>query len=85
MKSTPVKKRSARKSLCLFTNILDVKQKTEKRCIEAAKSKRKAVKVGTSLWTKKKNEKDIKKKRADQTQYLCMDDMSSPSCSITNF
>ena len=28
MASTPVKKPSARKSLCLFTNILDVKPKT---------------------------------------------------------
>ena len=27
--STPVKKPSARKYLCFFTNILDVKQKTE--------------------------------------------------------
>ena len=27
MTSTPVKKQSARKSLCLFTNILDVKKK----------------------------------------------------------
>ena len=27
--STPVKKPSARKSLCLFTNILDVKPKTK--------------------------------------------------------
>ena len=34
--STPVKKPSTGKSLCLFTNILDVKQKTEKRHIVAA-------------------------------------------------
>ena len=33
MTSTPVKKSSARKSLCLFTNILDVKPKTAKRLI----------------------------------------------------
>ena len=31
MPSTPVKKPSARKSLCLFTNILDVKPKISKR------------------------------------------------------
>ena len=31
MTSTPAKKPSARKSLCLFTNILDVKPKTAKR------------------------------------------------------
>ena len=53
MTSTPVKKPSARKSLCLFTNILDVKPKTEKRRIVAAKSKRRAMKVGTIQWTKK--------------------------------
>ena len=32
MPSTPVKKPSARKSLCLFTNILDVKPKTTFCC-----------------------------------------------------
>ena len=31
MTSTPVRKPSASKSLCLFTNIFDVKKKTEKR------------------------------------------------------
>ena len=31
MTSSPVNKPSARKSLCLFTNILDVKHKTAKR------------------------------------------------------
>ena len=52
--STPVKKPSARKSLCLFTNILGVKPKTEKRRFVAANSRRKALKVGNSLWTKKR-------------------------------
>ena len=51
--STPVKKPSARKSLCLFTNILAVKPTTAKRCFVAAKSRRKAMKVCNSLWTKK--------------------------------
>ena len=37
MTSTPVNKSSARKSLYLFTNILDVKNKISKRCIVAAK------------------------------------------------
>ena len=55
--STPVKKPSARKSLCLFTNILDVKPKTEKRHIVAAKSKRRAMNVGTIQWTKKTRRK----------------------------
>ena len=53
MKSAPVKKPSARKSLCLFTNILDVKTKTAKRRIVVAKSEHRAMKVGTSQWTKK--------------------------------
>ena len=55
MKSTPVKKPSARKSFCIFTNILDVKPKTSKRCFVAAESKSEAMKVGNNLWTKKKN------------------------------
>ena len=61
MTSTPVKKPSAGKSLCLFTNILDVKPKTEKCHILAARLKRRAMKLGTSQWTKKKNEKGIQK------------------------
>ena len=60
MTSTPVKKPSARKSLCPFTNILDVKPKTEKRRIVAEKSKRRSIKVGNSLWTKKKSERIFK-------------------------
>ena len=51
MKSTPVKKPSARKSLCLFTNIFDVRKKTEKRLVGSSKSKHRAIKVGNSLWT----------------------------------
>ena len=37
MTSTPLKKPSTRKSLCIFTNILNIKPKTEKRRIVAAK------------------------------------------------
>ena len=55
MTSTSVKKRSARKSLSLFTNIFYVKKKTAKRRIGAVKSKSRAMKVSTNLWTKKKN------------------------------
>ena len=50
MNQTTVKK-SARKSLCLFTNISDVKNKTAKRCVGAAKSKLRSIKVGNILWT----------------------------------
>ena len=53
MPSTPDKKPSARKSLCLFTNILNVKPKKVKCRFVAAKSKRRSMKVGTSLCTKK--------------------------------
>ena len=41
MTSTPVKKKSARKSLCLFTNILYVKKETDTRQVRPAKSERK--------------------------------------------
>ena len=60
MTSTPVKKPSDRKSLCLFNNILDVKPKTEKCRIVAAKSKIRAMKVGTSQRTKKKTKRALK-------------------------
>ena len=53
---TSVKKQSARKSLCLFTKILDVKQKTAKRRIVAAKFKHRAMKIGTIQWTQKSEE-----------------------------
>ena len=53
MPSSPVKKPSARKLLCLFTNILDVKPTTAKRRFFAAKSRRKSMKLCNSLWTKK--------------------------------
>ena len=54
LSSSPVNKPSARKSLCPFTNILNVKNKIAKRRIGAAKFKRRAIKVGNSLLTKKK-------------------------------
>ena len=57
MTSIPVKKPSARKSLCLFTDILDVIPKTTKRRIVAEKYKRRAIKVGNILWTKKTKRK----------------------------
>ena len=44
--SRPVKKPSAQKSLCMFTNILEVKKKTAYCRVGAAKSKRKAIKFG---------------------------------------
>ena len=55
MPSTSVQKTSDRKSLCLFTNILNVKHKTEKRHVGAVNAKHRAMKVDNSLWTNKKN------------------------------
>ena len=53
MTSTPVNEPSVSKSLCLFTNILDAKPKTENRRIVAEKSKLRSIKVGNNQWTKK--------------------------------
>ena len=47
--SSPVKKPSASKSLCLFTTILDVQPKTSKRRFVAAKAILKVMKVVNSL------------------------------------
>ena len=52
MTSTPFKKPHARKSLCLFTNIFDVK-KTATRQFGAAKSKCKAIKFLNTPWALK--------------------------------
>ena len=52
MTSTPIKKPSAQKSLCFFTNILDVK-KTACLRVEAGKFKRKAIKFGNKPWALK--------------------------------
>ena len=57
MTSAPVKKPSARKSLCIFTNMLDVKNKTATCRFISAKSKRKAIKYGTTPWALKTNRK----------------------------
>ena len=54
MTSSPVKKPSARKSLFLFTNILDVKPTTAKLRFFAEKYRHKAMKVCNRLWTKKR-------------------------------
>ena len=57
MTQTPVNKSSARKSLCLFTNILDVKNKTAARIVGASKSNRKSIKSVTTLWSLKPKQK----------------------------
>ena len=53
MTSSPVKTPSAGKSLCMFTNIFDVK-KTAYRRVGAAKYKHKAIKYGNTPWELKK-------------------------------
>ena len=55
--SEPVKKPSARKSLCLSANILNDKKKTEKLRIGAAKYRLRSMKVGNSLWNNLKKRK----------------------------
>ena len=50
MTPTPVKKPSARKSLCLFTTIFDVKKKTAIRQSRAIKSNRKEIKARIKPW-----------------------------------
>ena len=57
MTSKPVKKPNAQKSLCLFTNVLEVKKKTVYRRVRASKSKRKAIKFGYKPWTLKQKRK----------------------------
>ena len=58
MTSSVLKKPSARKSLCLFTNIIYVKNKTDTRQVGASKSKREAIKYGNTPWVLKQNIKD---------------------------
>ena len=61
MTSTPVKKTSARKSLCLFTNTFDVKNKRAKRRIGTEESKRISMEVVNSLWTNRTKRKGYSK------------------------
>ena len=60
MPSTPTKKPSARKPLCLFTKIFEVK-KTATRRVGDAKSKRKEIKFWKIPWALKQNRKDNSK------------------------
>ena len=61
MTSTPVKKTIAQKSLCLFTNVLELKKKTAYRRVRASKSKRKSVKFGNTPRTLKQKQKQNSK------------------------
>ena len=57
MTSTPVKKPSARKLLCLFTNILDAKKKTSTRRVGSANSNARQLnmKLNHGNWGKTKS------------------------------
>ena len=57
MKPTPVKKPSAQKILCMFTNVLYVNKKAAYRRVGDAKSKHKAIKYGNTPWELKKKQK----------------------------
>ena len=48
--SVPVINPNARKSLHLFTEVLDIKKKTTVRLVGASKSKRKKIRSGSILW-----------------------------------
>ena len=56
MTSTPVKKPSAQKSLCMFTNVSEVKNKGAYCRVGADKSKRKEIKSGNTPWELKKKQ-----------------------------
>ena len=56
MTSTPIKKKSAQKSLCLFTKFFEVKE-TDYCRVGSAKSKRKAIKYGNKPRALKKKRK----------------------------
>ena len=57
MKSIPIKKPSARKSLCIFIKYLEVKKKTSYHRFGSAKSKSKAIKFVNKPWALKQKRK----------------------------
>ena len=62
MTSTPVKKPTSRKSLFIFTEILDVKKKTATNQVGASKSKYKTIESVTTQWAFKPKRKGKLKK-----------------------
>ena len=70
MTSSPVKKTSARKSLCMFTNILDVKKKTAYCRVGSAKSRRKEIKYVNRPYALKQNQKERSKISEQIKKYL---------------
>ena len=81
---TTVKKPSARKALRQFLEVLDVKHRTSARRLGYAKSKRKAIRAGSMLWS-------IWSKRRVHTQinervktFLKLDSTTSPGYTVPN-
>ena len=70
MNPPTLKKPSARKSLCLFTNILYVKNKTAIRQVGSAKHQRKAIEYGTTTWALKQKRKGNAKINDKIKKYL---------------
>ena len=70
MTSTLVNKPSSGKSLCLFTNILYVKEKTDIPQFQYAKFNRKAIKAGTTPWSLKPNREVNSKINEQIKKYL---------------
>ena len=58
---TPVKKPSAQKLLCMFTNILDVNKKNAYRRVGAVQSNRKEIKFVNTPWVLKQKRKGYSK------------------------
>ena len=83
MTLTPVKKPSARKSLCLFTNILYVKKKADINQVRAAKSKLKAIKSRTKPWLLKPKRKLNSKINHQIKKYLYKWIMNHPQVTLS--
>ena len=83
MTPTPDNKTSARKSLCLFTNILDVEKKTAICTFGAAKSNCKSIKSGTTPWALKPKKKG-RSKINDQVKKSLYNPKQVVQSTITN-
>ena len=59
--SMTIKNTSARKSLCIFTEVFYAKKKTSVHQVGAAKSKRKAIRAGSMLWSSIQKRRRYKK------------------------
>ena len=74
MAPTPFNKLSARKSLCLFTKIIDLKKKTATHRFGAAKSNLMAIKYGTTprALKPKRNRNEKTKDQINKSLYNCI-------------